>query len=84
MAVRIKTINRNIAKSEKCRCKYGKSVEFDILQVNITYNGKTSSYQIESEHLSPDKNSINFYPKIDNGCLDIKWNEEIANYIHRI
>ncbi len=84
MAVQIKTINRNIAKSEKCRCKYGKSIKFDILQVNITYNGKTSSYQIESENLSTDKDSIYFYPTIDNGCLYIKWNEGIANYIHRI
>ncbi len=34
----IKTINRNIVKSDKCRCKYDKPITFEILQVNIIRN----------------------------------------------
>lgn len=84
MESQIKTVNRNIAKSEKCRCKYGKPIRFNILQLNITYNGETSSCQIEAKHLSPDKDSIYFYPSIKNGQLEIQWNEEVADYIHKI
>jgi len=84
MESQIKTVNRNIAKSEKCRCKYGKPIRFNILQLNITYNGETSSYQIEAKHLSPDKDSIYFYPSTENGCLEIQWNKEVADYIHRV
>ena len=84
MESQIKTVNRNIAKSEKCRCKYGKPIRFNILQLNITYNGETSSYQIEAKHLSPDKDSIYFYPSIKNGQLEIQWNKEVADYIHKI
>ena len=84
MAFQIKTVNRNIAKSENCRCKYGKPIKFDILQVNITYNGETLSYQVDAKHLSPDKDSIYFYPSVENGCLHIEWNKDIANYIRRL
>lgn len=86
MALQIKTVNRNILKSEKCRCRYRyhKPIKFDILQVNITYNGETSCYQVDAKHLSPDKDSIYFYPSIENGQLEVKWNEEVADYIHRI
>ena len=86
MAPQIKTVNREILNSEKCRCRYRyhKPIEFDILQVNITYNGETSSYQIETKHLSLDKDSIYFYPSIKNGQLEIQWNKEVADYIHKI
>lgn len=84
MELQIKTVNRNIAKSEKCRCKYGKPIRFDVLKVNITYNGEITSYQIDSKHLSPDKDSIYFYPSIVNGRLEIQWNKEITDFIHRI
>ena len=84
MTRQIKIINRNIARSKKCRCRYDNPIDFDVLQVNITYNAKTSSYQIDSNHLSSDKDSIYFYPSTENGCLEIQWNKEIADYIHRV
>ncbi|MBR5061445.1 MAG: hypothetical protein IKX24_04795 [Prevotella sp.] len=84
MASKIKVVNRNIANSDNCRCKYGKPISFDILQVNISYNGETLTYQIDSKYLSHDKDSIYFYPSIKNGILDIQWNKEVADYIHRI
>ena len=84
MALQIKIVNRNIGKSENCRCKYGKPIEFDILQVNITYKGETLCYQVDAKHLSPDKDSVYFYPSIENGHLVIQWNKDIADFIHRI
>ena len=84
MENRIKIINRRIAKSEKCRCKYGIPITFDILQVNINYNGTITSYQIEAEKLSLQKDSIYFYPSIANGKLNIKWNKEVEEYIRKL
>ena len=86
MVPQIKTVNRNILKSEKCRCRYrySKPIKFDILKVNITYNGETLSYQVDAKYLSPDKDSIYFYHSIENGQLEIQWNKEVADYIHRI
>jgi hypothetical protein len=84
MVLQIKTVNRNIAISKNCRCKYGKLIKFDILQINITYNGDTSSYQVDAKHLSPDKDSIYFYPSIENRQLEIQWNKDVVDCIHRI
>lgn len=84
MPQRIKTINRNIANSKKCRCKYDEPTKFDILRVNISFNGETVSYQVDSKDLSPNKDSIYFYPSINNGSLEIQWNKEIADHIYRI
>jgi len=84
MALQIKTVNRNIRKSEKCRCKYGKPIRFDILQVNIKYNGDILTFEVDSKYLSPEKDSIYFYPSVENGKLEIRWNKDIADYIHII
>lgn len=84
MALQIKIVNRNIRKSENCRCKYGKPIKFDILQVNITYKEETLCYQVDAKHLSPDKDSVYFYPSIENGQLVIQWNKDIVDFIHRI
>ncbi len=80
----IKTVNRNIAKSKNCRCKYGDASMFDILQVNINYNENVERWQIESKYLSMNKDSIHFYPSISDGKLFIKWNNEVSPYIHKI
>lgn len=81
---KIKTVNRNIALSKNCRCKYGDASMFDILQVNINFNGNVESWQVEAKHLSTNKDSIHFYPFINEGKLTIKWDNGVSSYIHKL
>lgn len=80
----IKTVNRTIAASNNCRCKYGDASKFDILQVNINFNGNVESWQVESKYLSKNKDSIHFYPSIIDGKLSIRWDNGVTSYIHKI
>lgn len=84
MEQKIKYVNRTIRVSEECRCKYKDATSFDILQVNITFNGIATSYQVDAKHLSRSKDSIYFYPTTVGDKLSIEWNKEIAPYIHKI
>jgi len=79
-----KIINRNIGKSQKCRVKYGNSSDFNVLIVNINDGKRTRIYSIDAQHLSSQKDSIYFYPKIKNGVVTIKWNREIENYVNEV
>lgn len=80
----IKIINRNIGKSQKCRVKYGSNSDFDVLIVNINDGEKIRIYSIDAQHLSSQKDSIYFYPRIKNGVVTIKWNHEIENYVNEV
>lgn len=84
MEKRIKTVNRKIRVSKKCRCKYNDATSFDVLQVNIAYNNIIETYQVEAKFLSKEKDSIYFYPSIVNNRLIIRWNKEIESYISKI
>lgn len=82
MEPRVKFINRKIAKSQNCRCKYNNPEDFDILVVNINYNGVISSYVVESKYLSKEKDSIHFYPNITpQGELQVTWSSDVEEHI---
>lgn len=79
----IKTINRNInpnRETNNYRCKYGNKNEFDILRVNIKFNGKTYTYEIESKYLN-DTDSIHFYAYPNGSSLNIVWSGNIGEHI---
>lgn len=84
MDKQIKTVNRTIADSRKCRVKFGLSVDFDTLEVNIRHNDRIYHYEVAAEYLPRTTDSIHFYPEITNGNLTIRWNNEIAPYIKLI
>ncbi|MBR3303287.1 MAG: hypothetical protein IKI67_03765 [Bacteroidales bacterium] len=85
MEPRVKIINRNIAKSKNCRCRYNNPKDFDILEININHNGVLYTYKVESQCLSTAKDSIHFYPEIDvNGNLKVRWSGDIEGYIKRV
>ena len=85
MEPRVKVVNRNIARSRNCRCKYNNPKDFDFLLVNINYNGKISSYYIESEYLSSSKDSIHFYPEInEDGQLSISWSRDVEGHMKKV
>lgn len=80
-----KIVNRTIAKSDNCKVQYGDSSKFDILVVNITFNGNTTTYKIESKYLSTDTESIHFRPKVStDGNLRIEWTKAVAPFIKRV
>ena len=82
----IKTVNRNIntnRETNNYRCKYGNKNEFDILRVNITYNGETYTYEIESKYLN-DTDSIHFYAYPNESSLNIVWGGNIGEHIKLI
>ncbi len=76
--------NRRIAKSKNCRVKYGNPKDFKTLQVRITHEDKVYTYEIDSEKLSVEKDSIHFYPKVESGKLSIQWDQETADNIKLI
>lgn len=84
MTKRIKTVNRTIAKSRNCRVKYGLPIDFEILEVNIRHNDRIYHYEVEARYLSHTKDSIHFYPQVDNGNLSIRWDSGIAPFIKLI
>ncbi len=73
--------NRRIAKSKNCRVKYGNPKDFKTLQVRITHEDKVYTYEIDSEKLSVEKDSIHFYPKVESGELSIWWDQETEKNI---
>ncbi len=79
-----KTVKRNIRQSKNCRVKYGNSSEFDVLIVEINDGEKIRKYSIDAKYLSPQKDSIRFYPETKNGVVTIKWNHEIENYVNEV
>jgi hypothetical protein len=82
MEPRVKFINRNIAKSEKCRCRYNNPEKFDFLVVNINYNEVRYSYVVESKYLSKEKHSIFFYPNITpQGELQVMWSSDVEEIL---
>lgn len=63
--MKVKEVNRTVRfdtrkESSSYRCKYGKKEDFDVLKINVIYNGKiTEAYEIESKFL-PSSDSIHF------------------------
>lgn len=84
MEKRTKFVNRNIKGSKNCRCRYGDASSFDVLQVNITCNGKTESYQVDAAFLSKDTDSIHFYPSFENGRLKLRWSGDVEGHIRKV
>ncbi|KGN87413.1 hypothetical protein HQ46_06270 [Porphyromonas gulae] len=76
--------NRRIAKSKNCRVKYGNPKDFKTLQVRITHEDTVYTYEIDSEKLSVEKDSIHFYPKVISGELFIRWDQETEENIKLI
>lgn len=86
--MKIKEINRNIrfdTRNPKSpyRCKYVNRENFDILRINISFNGRIEEiYEIESKFL-PKTDSISFKAKQQGeGFKIFGWTAVVAPYIH--
>ena len=89
--MKIKVINREIRFNthntlSPYRCKYGDRNQFELLKINIIYNGKISvSYEIESQFLT-DKDSIYFTAKpAEEGFMIDGWSpDKIKSHLKRV
>lgn len=86
----IKEINRNIKfdtreLDSRYRCKYGSRDKFDILRINMLYNGNISEvYEVESKFL-PLSDSIHFKAiPTEDGFKIYGWTAVVAPYIHKV
>lgn len=78
----IKTIRRNIGKSNNYRVIYGDCRQFDLLKVEVNYQGKLYLYEVEAKYLKTETDSIHFKYTVENGSLRLTWTNWIAPYIH--
>lgn len=87
----IKVIDREIRfnthkTSSPYRCRYGDRNQFELLKINIIYNGKISeSYEIESQFLT-DKDSMYFTAEpAEGGFMIDSWSpDKIKSHLKRV
>ncbi|MDE6444941.1 MAG: hypothetical protein K2K64_11070 [Muribaculaceae bacterium] len=86
----VKEINRNIRfesrkPESKYKCEYNNRNDFDILRINIKYNGEVVEvYEVESHFLPPSK-SIHFNARpTEKGFEVFGWTAKVAPFIRKV